>query len=155
MARVVINQTRLPDAKVRKIINFVAPRVIKIPQIVIKEAKESSPWVINGGYHPSEEVPAECYLKIAKYTEFPFLMEVSKKEKRKGYLDGFWLYNKEEALVYSLAHELRHCFQHQFPKAKRMGRRKHRYSESDADIYAVKKLYEWRKRKQKFSRSVV
>lgn len=152
MAKVIINQTRLSDAKLRKIIRFVAPKGIKLPQIIIKDGNSKA---IDGGYHPNDEIPAECCLKIAKYTEFPFLMEVSKKEKRKGYLSGFKLNNKEEALVYLLGHELRHCFQHQFPEAKRMGIRKNRYSESDADIYAVKKLYEWRKRKQKFSRSMV
>lgn len=153
MAKVIINQTRLSDAKLRQIIKFVAPKGIKLPQIIIQEAK--NPWIIDGGYHPYDETPAECYLKIAKYTNFPFEMEVTKKEKKKGYLGGFKLKNKEEALVYLLGHELRHCYQHQYPNTPRMGIRKHRYSESDADIYAIKKLYEWRKRKQKLSRSVV
>ena len=146
MATIIINHTKLRLAKVKQIIRFTLPKDTIIPKIIINEAKD--PWVISGGYHP-EETDAECYLKIAKYTNFPFLMQITKKEQKKGYLTGFWLRNKEEAFVYLSAHELKHCWQHQHPFEKRMGKRKHRYSESDADIYAVKKLHEWRKRKAK------
>lgn len=134
----------MPSKKVRQILRFITPKNTILPPIVIQSALGQ--WVIDGTYYANDR---EMYLKVAKCTAFPFRMEITQKERDKGYLDGFYLRNKEEALVYIAAHELRHCFQAQHPTAKRMGKRKNKYSESDADIYAVRKLEEWRKKKNR------
>lgn len=143
MDKVIIKNVRLPKTKIEKIICFVTPKGLKLPAIIIKPARGE--WLIDGIYYANDH---EILLKVAKYSDFPFKMTVSKKEKKKGYMDGFSLKNKQEALVYLLAHEIRHVWQAKHPTAKRMGRRKNKYSESDADIYAVNKLNQWRENKK-------
>lgn len=52
--------------------------------------------------------------------------------------------NRIEALVYVLAHELRHQWQAIHPKGWRVWGARGQYSERDADAYAIKMLRNWR-----------
>ena len=71
----------------------------------------------------------------------------SQHKKVGGYIDSLIL-TREEALVHTLAHELRHLWQKNHHKTKRgkvWGARGH-YSDRDADAYAIRKMREWRRR---------
>ncbi len=50
-----------------------------------------------------------------------------------------------EALVVVMAHELRHLWQHRVPKGRRVWGSRGRYSERDADAYALKMLRRFRR----------
>lgn len=63
----------------------------------------------------------------------------------KGY-QGHEVYSGEEAFVYILAHELRHLWQRRFPRARRVWGSRGRYSERDADCYALAAVRRWRRR---------
>jgi hypothetical protein len=65
---------------------------------------------------------------------------------RKGYLPRPALGNRTEALVYVLAHELRHLWQGRVHRGRRVWGSRGQYSERDADAYAIHKLREWRRR---------
>lgn len=62
-----------------------------------------------------------------------------------GYLPCL-LYTHEEDTVLVLAHELRHAWQYQHPKGRRVWGSKGSVSERDADAYAIHMLREWRRR---------
>jgi hypothetical protein len=62
----------------------------------------------------------------------------------RGYLNNLVL-SVEEALVHSLAHEFRHMWQWYYPSEKRSWGSKGRFSERDADAYAIRKVREWRR----------
>lgn len=62
----------------------------------------------------------------------------------KGYLGGV-CYNRAEALVYLLAHELRHLWHAKGKRGRRVWGARGKYSERDADAYAIGKLRHWRR----------
>jgi len=64
-----------------------------------------------------------------------------------GYLPHIYL-DQDEYLVSIIAHELRHLWQGKYWKAKRHGMvhgARGKFSERDADAYAIRKQREWRK----------
>lgn len=67
---------------------------------------------------------------------------------RKGYL-GVTVFSHEEAVVHLIAHELRHLWQAKVKTGRRVWGARGQFSERDADAYAVHKLREWRRRKEK------
>lgn len=64
--------------------------------------------------------------------------------KGKGYLTGIALGSRAEAILFVLAHELRHRWQHAHRKPRVYGSRG-RYSERDADAYALGILRQYRR----------
>jgi hypothetical protein len=62
-----------------------------------------------------------------------------------GYIDSLIL-SREEALVHVLAHELRHFWQCNHPsKRSKVWGARGRFSDRDADAYAIRKTREWRR----------
>ena len=61
-----------------------------------------------------------------------------------GYL-GMIVYSVYEAAVYVTAHELRHLWQHKHPKGYRVWGARGRYSERDADAYAIQQVRRYRR----------
>jgi hypothetical protein len=55
-------------------------------------------------------------------------------------------YTQEEAIVHLVAHELRHLWQANVPKGQRIWGARGRFSERDADAYAIRKVRHWRRR---------
>ena len=55
-------------------------------------------------------------------------------------------YAQEEAIVHLVAHELRHLWQANVPKGQRIWGARGRFSERDADAYAIRKVRHWRRR---------
>lgn len=64
---------------------------------------------------------------------------------------GHRVFSGEEALVYIVAHELRHLWQKRFPRARRVYGGRGRYSERDADCYALQVVRSWRRLERKQS----
>jgi hypothetical protein len=62
-----------------------------------------------------------------------------------GYL-GITCYTKTEALVYILAHELRHLWQARIKRGHRVWGARGQFSERDCDAYAIQALRKWRRR---------
>jgi hypothetical protein len=64
--------------------------------------------------------------------------------KGKGYLDAEWG-NRMEAIVFVLAHELRHLWQAKVKKGRRVWGARGQFSERDADAYALQMLRRFRR----------
>lgn len=151
---IVINKTRVSSKRLKEIIDFVRPKKTILPKIIVRNVKS---FCFNGAYSYNGNIANNIYTSVGPYDNFPALINRAKRTQRIGYLSGFILKNKEECLVYLLAHETRHAFQHQNPDAPRLGY-KNRYqlfSETDADTYALKKLEAWRKRKRILRSNVI
>jgi hypothetical protein len=54
-------------------------------------------------------------------------------------------YNRTEALVHLLAHELRHLWQAKVKRGYRVWGARGQFSERDADAYAIQMLRRWRR----------
>lgn len=72
--------------------------------------------------------------------------EGSRHRRRRGYI-GILIRNREECLLYVLAHELKHLKQRDCKTGWIWGSRGKWYSESDADAFAIRTVRAWRKRK--------
>lgn len=66
--------------------------------------------------------------------------------RRGGYLPRPTICNQVEALVYVMAHELRHLWQERVPRGRRVWGARGQFSERDADAYALRMLRAWRRR---------
>lgn len=66
-------------------------------------------------------------------------------EKGKGYLGGHAIGGRLEALVWILAHELRHLWQARVPRGRRVWGARGQFSERDADAYALQMLRRFRR----------
>jgi hypothetical protein len=62
----------------------------------------------------------------------------------RGYLN-YLVLSVEEELIHSLAHEFRHMHQWYYASVKRSWGSRGRFSERDADAYAIRKVREWRR----------
>ena len=77
--------------------------------------------------------------------QYPVIIHRSKKQIEKGYLAVGILLNADEALVDVMAHELRHVHQqNRKHKIKVIGKRRQKFSETDADMYAIRMIRKWR-----------
>lgn len=147
MEIVLINQTKVSTNKIKEIIRFVRPKNTTLPKIKIRSVTS---FCFYGAYYYGNGTDERIYTSVGPYDKFPNFITRSRISQKEGYLSDFWLNSKEEALVYLLAHETRHCFQDQNPNAPRIGykNRHQKFSETDADTYALQKLKSWRKRKK-------
>lgn len=59
---------------------------------------------------------------------------------------GHRVFSAEEAMLYILAHELRHLWQRKVPRGWRVWGARGRYSERDCDCYALGVVRRWRRR---------
>jgi len=136
------NSTDIEDDTIREIIRFVRPPNISNFDVMIKNSKY-------GG------VRGRAYTKGSSYhsTASPFvIVSVQKTEIKKflttsghgGYI-AFKIRSRLEMVIFVMAHELRHMWQAKIPKGYRVWGAKGKFSERDADAYAIRKLREWRK----------
>jgi hypothetical protein len=134
MKRVTIrNETTIPTAKIRDIVNFVAP-----------SGKWHCELRVAWGKHPHGLAGGRAIVWIARRYRYPTTFGVGG-----GYL-GVRCFSQEETLVYITAHELRHIQRGQM-KVRVLrpygGRRNGRAGrEGDADMFALRKLRAWRRR---------
>lgn len=138
------NFTDIPDELIRKIVRFVKPQDVSNFDLMVKN-------------HPLGTYAGAAYTNGSSYhaTASPFVVVRIGPKKRfpqppapprgPGYLPDPWVASREEGLVKILAHELRHMWQAKHPKGWRVWGARGKYSERDADAYALRKLREWRK----------
>ena len=132
------NTSKISRQEIRKAINFVRPSGISNFDIWVKKGVDfCGRAYYHGcafGNHFRPYVVVRTNLKLV----YPRVYE-----REGGYL-RITVYSNAEALVFIVAHELRHLWQ-----ARHVGWRyygsKGRFSERDADCYALHKLREWRR----------
>lgn len=104
---------------------------------------------------PLQEMDGDAYSNgnvrvcIAKNIEMPFIWNVNE-TCGKGYVnDVIQIENAYELFLFLAAHELRHLWQWEQPKKAKMIRNLLKCTdETDADLYAIRKLSEYRKGKK-------
>lgn len=143
---------KISEQELVEIINFCKPPNCVINRLSIKNSRDKN-YPYYGYFRPDTKA---IRIGIGFKEFFPMVVDRTKKQLTQGYESGFYLYSREEALIYLLSHELRHIWQDQNRKVKRLGKIKGLYSESDADRYAVNKLEKWREntRTLKLSKSL-
>lgn len=95
------------------------------------------------GYHERACWFVKVY--VGEATRFPRGPRPAVRQGR-GYLPTPYIASRTEALVYVLAHELRHLWQGKVPRGRRVWGARGQYSERDADAYAIRMLRAWRRR---------
>lgn len=154
MIELLKNTSWFSDEQVMQVIRFVKPRGTKNATVTVRNlmprARSGKRYVslnmsyFNGFARP-EIRPAEVVVRVGPSFFFP--SEVT--EAHGAYLPVPRLRTRTEALVYVMAHELRHVWQAQNRKARRLCG-KHRLHcslcETDADLYAQRQLRRWRTR---------
>lgn len=136
--RVVLNTTEIPSERIEEIVRFTIPPGVTGVLIEVRRAHR-----VRGGaaYTNSRSVG----LRFEEEARYPRRMHPY----QYGHLRGrrYWLASLDEQIVYLSAHELRHIWQRKarsrsgyFPMTRG------RFSEIDAESYAIRKLREWRRR---------
>jgi hypothetical protein len=152
------NHTDIPNEKIKEIIRFVKPNGVSKFNITVhncrrcfsghhrKAGKYRHIKILNGSvihedpwFHKDTQIVASI---TKDENEFPLCIDTRKG----GYLPCLLL-SREEALVNVLAHELRHAWQTNHKRGRVWGSRG-KYSERDADFYAIRIVREWRHKKQ-------
>lgn len=81
-------------------------------------------------------------VRLGAHSRFPHRVLAMKGNKRMRF--PLVLANRQEAFVFTVAHEIRHCWQYQFQNRPRLAGGRGKYSEVDANAYAKIKLNEFR-----------
>jgi hypothetical protein len=164
------NSTDIPDALIREIIRFVVPHGVTNYGVRVAEGSHSfrgraSPEGSGGRVRiwigPALVFPLRGYgntgLRTRREARFTMWYKegrlhhtttrrVLTNAPRGGYLPRPALGSRVEALVYVIAHELRHLWQGVVPRGHRVWGARGQYSERDADAYAIRMLRAWRRR---------
>lgn len=129
-----INRSRFPEELIRRVIRFVKPSGVTVSEYILTDAKH--PY--NGRFWGRGRV----LVRIGPDKAFPYKSHGCA---GKGYIPGTWILSAEEAMVYVMAHECRHAWQKIHPRGYRVWGAKGKYSERDADAYAIRMLRAWRR----------
>lgn len=134
------NYTPLETDWLRKAVAAVKPSNVSKFDISIKNSangnKGKAYW--NGcSYHSTSSPLVTIGLK--EKTKFPY-----RTVQGGGYI-GFTLYSLREVALFIIAHELRHLWQAKVKSGWRVWGAKGRFSERDADAYAIHKVREYRR----------
>jgi len=140
----ITNTTNIPNEKIREFIKLVKPSGISNFDVTIKNYKYTGirgvayPYHLGSSYHRSNK--PFIIVSVQKGEDgYP-----RKRIGRKGYLT-YTLLTKDEAILHVIAHELRHLWQKVHPKGYRVWGARGKFSERDADAYALRKVREYRK----------
>ncbi len=136
------NTSGIPNEVVREVINFVRPSGISKFDVMVKKSSAvygGASYHHGSGYHMTAD--PFVTIRIGPDKAFPH-KETAKKS---GYLPAGWLYNRVEALMLVMAHELRHQWQAKIKKGYRVWGSRGQFSERDADAYAIGMLRKWRR----------
>lgn len=163
----VTNTTNLDNELIREIIKFVRPSGISNFDVMVKNSGDkyiagTAYTQGNNTYHATNHPFVVCRIPTGKdkiiygfkgskdnpvtwvEKHYPMMQSVYQYAHLKG--KRYYIANKTEALVYVLAHELRHLWQAKtknksgyYPKSRG------RFSEIDTEGYAITKLRAWRK----------
>jgi hypothetical protein len=163
----ITNTTKIPNDKIREIISFVRPSGISNFDVMIKNSGDSSIagrayTSGNCSYHATNDPFVVCRIPKPEpktihgfkgSIDNPVTWIETNYPKRLhtyqiGHLKGrrYWIANQIEALVYVLAHELRHIWQAKMKNKKGYyPKSRGRFSEIDTEGFAITKLRAWRK----------
>jgi hypothetical protein len=159
------NTSGLPDQLVREVIRFVRPAGISKFDIMVKRSDKvfgGMSYSQGSGYHMTAD--PFVTVRVGDAEKFPFFVRGDRadhpggavttyfdgrpakvsKPQTKGYLTVGWLFGRTEALVMVMAHELRHQWQRTHSRGRVWGARG-KFSERDADAYAIRMLRAWRR----------
>ena len=148
-----VNKTKtISDNKLQKLIDFCNKDLnVNVPTIEIGKCKTN---LFNGGYYHYQKKQNQHKNKIKINVNFnkihyPTYLDYEHKTKLKyynGYLN-YWLLSPSETIIHVLSHELRHIWQEQNRKNrdKWIYSSYGKYSNKDADSYAIHKQREFRK----------
>jgi hypothetical protein len=160
------NTSGIPDEVVREVIRFVRPPGISKFDVMVKRCGGTfggMSYSEGSGYHSTAD--PFVTVRIGPDEKFPFFVRGDRadhkggavttyfdgrppkvsKYQSKGYLTVGWLTSRIEALVMVMAHELRHQWQGTHSRGRVYGSRG-KFSERDADAYAIRMLRAWRRR---------
>jgi hypothetical protein len=141
MGKITINnESNIPTGKIDKIVKFCKLRNLGDTIIHIRNSKKCY-------YAYFQKDRRRIVIGIGGGHHFPQKIYRNQQDINQGYASGFYLFSQEEALVYLLNHEMRHSWQKNNRFAKRKGRLKSIYSETDAEIFAIQQLNKWREAK--------
>lgn len=139
------NATDIPDATVREVIRFVKPSGVARFDVRLGVAgcgsvMKGKAYPAGSGYHDTADAFVNLYLGAVRYPRKPSAPV------RSNYLPTPYLADRIEALVFLAAHELRHLWQANVPRGRRVWGARGQFSERDADAYAIRMLRAWRRR---------
>jgi len=153
-----INNTKLSDTKILDIVNFVKPKSLSGFDVKVRCGSKS------GRYKHVKPKNTFCiWLDDKPHNDFYFVgkrplvcvniptdnLDQNIIIERKGGFNGYLsykCYGVEEWLVHILAHEIRHHWQSKHKRRIGYKSKRGKYSERDADTYAIKKVREWRRK---------
>lgn len=140
----VINKTKYSRSLLVRIAEFSKPKKLKHITIVYKWRKNTTDC--SGKYRPKKNAIMVMLPKNPKLSNYPFHWQTTLVVKGDPYIEHIRL-NLLEDIVHVTAHEMRHAEQNKRGKIHRVfGYKKgNKYSERDADAYAIRKQREWRK----------
>ena len=130
------NTSEVPDEFIKEVLRFVKPS--GLGEIKVWTAKS------RGGFY-GRCYTADAYLKL--HLPAPTVL---KKPFQGAAYGAYMAWNActfEEAAVALIAHEVRHVWQTKHPKGYRVWGSRGRFSERDADAFAIHKMREWRREK--------
>lgn len=143
------NSTNIPNEVIREIISFVRPSGISKFDVELKNSKHAfagRAYMEGSSYHSSWS--PFIVVRIGDEKHFPYFdkkrIDYLKSKGRGGYLPQDF-YTRLEAVTHLLAHELRHLWQAKHPKGWRVWGAKGKYSERDADAFAIQKVRQFRR----------
>ena len=128
------NTTIFSKDLIKEVIRFVKPSDVSKFNVEVKHSNRG--YSATAFYHRPRIV-----IRIGDNT---YPCKFTKREGL-GYLESF-VFSPTELLVKLIAHELRHLWQCKHPKGWRVWGARGRFSERDADAYAIHKVREWRRR---------
>lgn len=138
------NTSGIPTDSVREVIRFVCPA--GVTRIDIEVKKCSGAFGGRSYSHGCAFHRTANPLVTARIGPERYYPRAPDKDRQPGYLPLPWIASRLEALVYIMAHELRHQWQAKHPRGYRVWGARGQYSERDADAYAIHMLRAWRRR---------
>jgi hypothetical protein len=159
------NHTDTHD-KIRQMIQFARPNGISNFDVRISNSKaifRGRAYYEGSGYHDTPN-PFVVVRVTKDENAFPYFVKHTSRTRTKlelnpqsgklesvsynsgtgGYIDHILL-SREEAMLYIIAHELRHLWQAKVKKGYRVWGARGQFSERDADAYAIGKTRQWRR----------
>ncbi len=136
------NYTDIPTAAVRRMIDFCRPPGISGFDVRVSnlggKGCRGRAYYQGSAYHDRA-----CPFVVVSVQRGPHVSAVPVR-RRSGYLPMPAM-SREEALLFVLAHELRHLWQSRVKRGRRVYGARGQYSERDADAYALRALRHWRR----------
>lgn len=138
------NYTKIDTALLREMIRFCKPGDVANFDITFKNSSNGFKGMAYWSGCPYHNHPNPLItVGIGAGVKFPM---IANNFLGRGYIPHLVL-DREERIVDIIAHELRHFWQKKHPKGFRVWGARGRFSERDADAYAIRKVREWRKMK--------